>query len=164
RKIYSGGKAGNALNIKLDPLQSMLLVFEPEEYQGQQLVLLPEPGEKTATLSGKWTLQFHHVNGSRFEKRLGQLQSFGTGTDSVLNAFAGTIIYKTDFISDGADKWIELGNVNRGVTEVFLNGKKIGINWYGRPLFFLGDALQKGKNNLEIKYTSMLVNYCKSLI
>jgi hypothetical protein len=53
--------------------------------------------------------------------------------------------------------------VNKGVTEVRLNGNLLGVNWYGRPIFQIGDQIVKGENILEVKYTTVLSNYCRSL-
>ena len=53
--------------------------------------------------------------------------------------------------------------VNKGVTEVILNGKNIGVNWYGRPIFPVKNLLTVGENQLEIKYTTVLSNYCRSM-
>jgi hypothetical protein len=58
---------------------------------------------------------------------------------------------------------LELGKVNKGITEVYLNGNMLGVNWYGRPLFPLDNHLLNGENLLEIKYTTVLSNYCRSL-
>lgn len=161
RKIY--GSKGSGLIIELKPLQSLLLVFEPDQHIGEPFIPLPSVGSLRETVKTVWTLQLNHVNGNRMERKFDSLKSFGLNADTVLNAFAGTIIYKTDFISDGAGKWMELGKINKGITEVWLNGKKAGINWYGRPLFFVENILKKGANRLEVKYTSVLANYCKSL-
>lgn len=163
RKIYAGGKAGGNLTIELRPLQSLLLVFEPDNITGEKFALIEGPGNLSETVTSGWTLMFSHVNGKKFERQFDRLASFGTGTDSLLNNFAGTIHYKTNFFSDGKGKWMNLGKVNKGITEVRLNGNKIGVNWYGEPLYNIGNNLKKGNNVLEIKYTSVLANYCKSL-
>jgi hypothetical protein len=161
RKVYSLN--GRDLTIELNPLQSMLLVFEPAAYDDEPFTPLLSVGSLRETLSNPWDLQFDHINGNRFERRLSHLRSFGLGADSLLNTFAGTIIYKTDFVSDGAGKWMALGSVNKGITEVLLNGEKVGVNWYGRPLFYIEKMLKNGTNHIQIKYTSILANYCKSL-
>ena len=53
--------------------------------------------------------------------------------------------------------------MNKGVTEVFLNGEKVGMNWYGKPVFNIEKAVKTGENLLEIKYTTVLSNYAMSL-
>jgi len=39
----------------------------------------------------------------------------------------------------------------------------MGVTWYGRSIFFLDNHLLKGENLLEIKYTPVLSNYCRSM-
>ena len=47
--------------------------------------------------------------------------------------------------------------------EVALNGKPLGVRWYGRHIYDGRDALKQGKNTLEIKVTTVLSNYLRSL-
>ena len=58
---------------------------------------------------------------------------------------------------------LDLGEVNRGITEVILNGVNLGICWYGRHEYNVSKALKQGKNKLEIRYTPVMKNYCLSL-
>ena len=52
----------------------------------------------------------------------------------------------------------------RHISEVKLNGKEIGVKWWGRHLYRIPDeVLKKGENNLEIRYTTTLANYTNSL-
>lgn len=162
RKVYPSGKSKNELTIVLQPLQSLLLVFEPD-MEGQSDTIQNEPGEKIVSIKGPWTVSFDHVNGKTFEREFDSLYDFGTSNDQQLNTFAGNVIYASTFNSDGTGIWLELGEVNRGITEVYLNGTSLGINWYGKPRFLLEDALLIGENRLEIRCTTVLSNYCKSL-
>jgi hypothetical protein len=103
------------------------------------------------------------VNGQTFNRTFQDLKEFGTSSDAQLNTFAGTVTYKTTINLDQGAKWLQLGKVNKGVTEIFLNGDKVGTNWYGKPVFHIGSAVKKGENLLEIKYTTVLSNYLMSL-
>ena len=47
--------------------------------------------------------------------------------------------------------------------EVRLNGKLLGLSWWGNNHFDLQGRHRKGKNQLEIKVTTLLANYCASL-
>jgi len=70
---------------------------------------------------------------------------------------------KTTFSLNQNPKWLQLEKVNKGVTEVFLNGKNVGVNWYGKPVFNIENAIKNGENLLEIKVTTVLSNYVMSL-
>jgi len=41
--------------------------------------------------------------------------------------------------------------------------KKAGMNWYGKPVFNIENAVKTGENLLEIKVTTVLSNYVMSL-
>ena len=50
-----------------------------------------------------------------------------------------------------------------GVSEAVLNGQRLGVRWYGRHLYELGDAIRPGRNVLEVTVTTTLFNYCRAL-
>jgi hypothetical protein len=156
---FEGNK--NELTIELNPLQSLLVVFEPGA--GEPVKSLEKPGEKIFTVEGPWEVTFEHINGETFIRNFDKLEQFGTLPDEQLNTFAGTATYKTTFNFNENAKLLQLGNLNKGVTEVFLNGKKVGMNWYGKPVFNIENAVKSGENQLEIKYTTVLSNYVMSL-
>jgi len=164
RKPYTNGKSNNKLYMKLRPLQSILLVFEPQdekdtihyEFEDREYKLVK-------SLHAKWQMLFKHINGAEFTRRATALHEFGTSNDSLLHAFAGTVYYKTVFQSDGVGDALRINHTNKGIVEVFLNQKKIGESWYGIPFFELTHALHKGENTLGIKYTTLLSNYMMEL-
>jgi len=164
RKLYPYSKNKNELIIELQGLESMLLVFEPNmDGKPSKKATGIRIGNKIKTLDNTWIVRFDHLNGTKFEREMKRLYEFGSDKDLQLSSFAGVVTYKTSFNCDQTSGWLELGNVNKGISEVYLNGKQIGVNWYGRPLFCLDNALLKGENQLEIKYTTVLSNYCRSL-
>ncbi|MEE4287188.1 MAG: glycosylhydrolase-like jelly roll fold domain-containing protein, partial [Mariniphaga sp.] len=122
-----------------------------------------KPGEKIFTVEGPWEVTFEHVNGETFTRNFDKLNQFGTLPDEQLNTFAGTATYKTTFNFNENAKWLQLGKVNKGVTEVFLNDENVGLNWYGKPVFNIEKAVKSGENQLEIKVTTVLSNYVMSL-
>jgi len=164
RKPYTNGKSNNKLYIKLRPLQSILLVFEPQDKRDTvNYVLENKEYRLVNSLDTEWQLTFKHINGTTFTRRANALHEFGTSKDSSLRSFAGTVYYKTTFQSDGLGCALRINNTNRGIVEVFLNHKKIGESWYGVPLFELAKQLHQGENTLEIKYTTLLSNYMMEL-
>ena len=163
RKVFPYSQSENDLTIELQPLQSLLLVFDPDMKGNSGVLTEKKTVETESVFTGTWQIKFEHTNGSSFERTFDTLSQFGTSEDPDLNTFAGTATYSTTFNADGSEKWLELDKVNKGVTEVSLNGKTAGINWYGRPRFRIDSLVLKGSNSLEIKYTTVLSNYVRSL-
>ena len=175
RKILPYGKNKNELIIELQELESMLIIFEPRDKESKpgydhdpetypaaghrKLVA----GEKATIIRGPWNVRFEHADGKVFERTIEELYDFGTANNEELNTFAGTVTYTATFESDGKGALLELGEVNKGVTELFLNGNHAGTNWYGRPAFGIEGMLMNGSNRLEIRYTTVLSNWAGSL-
>ncbi|MDD2381021.1 MAG: glycosyl hydrolase [Mariniphaga sp.] len=163
RSVFPYKDKKNELLIELDPLQSMLLVFEPH------LEGTPEPAPKKPVytnpteITGTWEVVFEHMNGQQFSKSFDKLTELGTSPLPELNTFAGTVTYATTFTKKKEARWLKLENTNKGVTEVILNGKHVGMNWYGPATFNISEALKNGENRLEIKLTTVLNNYAMSL-
>lgn len=162
RKIFPYDRSGNELVIELDPLESLLLVFEKDK-NGERAVTEKPTEEVVMTVPGPWEAEFAHFTGRTFRRSFNDLQEFGTSGDDDLKSFAGTVKYLTVFESDGSGKWLKLEKVNKGITEVIINGKSAGINWYGKPVFRIDSLIHKGSNSLEVKYTSVLSNYVMTL-
>ncbi len=163
RSVFPFKNKKNELNITLQPLESLLLVFEPELEGTPPPPKEKKPGKKIMTVGGPWDVTFAHVNGETFKRNFEALEEFGTSPDPELNSFAGTVTYSASFTTNAAVKWLRPEKVNKGITEVSLNGKNVGLNWYGPALFNIENAVQKGKNFLEIKYTTVLSNYVMSM-
>jgi hypothetical protein len=162
RKLFPVSGKRNELNISLGPLESMLLVFDTD--RGGEVLAHEKPeGKEIVDISGPWKAEFRHCDGTLFNRTFEELKEFGTSDDRELNSFAGTVKYLTEFESNGQGKWLSIDNVNRGVTELYLNGKSAGINWYGKPLFRIDSLLQKGINRIEIRYTTILCNWAMTL-
>ena len=85
--------------------------------------------------------------------------------DARLRAFAGEAIYRKSFQLEGAARFefLDLGTVP-GVSVVKLNGRDLGVRWYGRHVYPAGELLRDGSNDLEIRVVTTLGNYCKSLV
>ena len=77
--------------------------------------------------------------------------------------FAGTIVYRKTIPMDTIEPCIlDLGLVE-GVSEIFINGQSAGVKYYGRRIYYIGDLLHEGDNELEIHVTTTLGNYLKTL-
>ncbi|MFO7934147.1 MAG: glycosyl hydrolase, partial [Bacteroidales bacterium] len=156
------------LDLVLPPLRSLLLVFEPDE---KDLPVYPEfaPALKGTYMARvdrpdrRWTVKGEHVNGTTCRWEMTELKDLSTSPDSMKNSFAGRLIFSTQFENTENISHIHLGETHRGVTEVYVNGALAGVNWYGEPLFPVGPLLRPGNNDLEIRYTTVLANYCLEL-
>ena len=92
-----------------------------------------------------------------------ELIDFGQSKDKTQNTFGGELSYQIILNNDGNYTHLDLGNTNGGVTELYINNKKIGKRWYGKAVYPIANYLQEGENKIEVKYITVLANYCKSL-
>jgi len=114
-------------------------------------------------IKGPWNAEFTYIDGSSYVRSVPGLDEFGTSDDQELREFAGTVKYLTKFESDESGRCLKLEEVNKGITEVYLNGKKTGLNWYGLPVFNIDKLLNKGRNRIELVHTTLLSNYAMLL-
>lgn len=159
---YYFESSSSELEIELEPLESLLLVFEDEKPSlkttNEMPVLVTSQG-----IESDWEVIGNRVDGKRFTWNMSKLANFGTSTDTSQNSFAGELVYKTEIDITDTFTHLDLGDVNEGITELYINGKKVGKRWYGKAIYPIGEFLKNGKNTIEIKYTSILANYCMSL-
>jgi hypothetical protein len=162
REPYPVSAANNKLEIRLEPLESLLLVFEPN-MPGKAKSRPQIDFDKFAELKPTWQAEFKHgITKATFSRPLTELIDIGTSDDPNLNTFAGTITYRCEFdANDASYKMLDLGRVF-GISEVALNGKSLGVRWYGRHIYDASAVLKPGKNSLEIKVTTHLGNYARS--
>jgi len=161
RSLYAAPVAG-PVPITLPPHGSMLLVFEPG--QARKTTPSEKRPHPIVTLSGVWDCQFQPAQGEAFTDSAFRLIDLGKSEWKRLNTFAGVISYRKNIRVDDATAAgiIDLGAVY-GVSEVSLNGKPIGIRWYGQHVYDIGDAVKAGNNELVIKVTTVLHNHTRTL-
>ena len=170
RTILPDNSGDSIMNLHFGPAESKLIVFERLEKRDSELTI-SSPEDKPVKgsdsddhiiLQGPWTLKLEHVDGTNDSMELPDLIDFLD--DPGLKTFAGVAHYgKVLEISDPIEySLIDLGKVE-GVSELFINGKSLGIRWYGNHSYSIGKNLAVGKNELLIKITSVLGNYLKSL-
>jgi len=154
----------NELRLHLEPLESLLLVFEsePSEQAGEPRREIDS--EHFVAVSAPWTATFRHaVLGTEFTQPFAALADLAQMPDDELNTFTGTIVYRTAFeVPDKTHALLDLGKVF-DVSEATLNGKVLGVRWWGRHRYDAAGALRQGHNVLEVKVTTTLFNYCQSL-
>jgi hypothetical protein len=160
RSVFPYGKSKQNLELRLEPAESLLLVFEPGDAPAPQVEIPSE--EQPQALTGPWRVDCAYVDGRRREISLDELRDLA-GTAG-LEDFAGMVTYHLEFSSQDAagKRFLDLGRVD-GVSEVVVNRRPLGCRWYGRHLYPLPERLEPGTNTLGIRVTTVLGNYCKSL-
>ena len=152
------------VSLDLGPAESRLLVFDREK-KGLPWKPAPAAAAAGSPLLGltldTWTAEFRHIDGTVRTVEFFKLADLKDLPEWV--NFSGTVTYKMEMsVNDSKPAWLNLGKVV-GVSEVTLNGKNLGVQWYGRRIFSLGDAWQSGKNSLEVKVVTSMGNYMKTL-
>lgn len=155
----------NTIYLSLDPLESMFVIIEPGEKNNISKKTNHDSKEvEDFQLQTKWTANFYPKVGDEFSRTFTELVDFKESNDSLLQNFAGKVVYSTSFDATETNfDALNLGNVNDGVTRVTLNGMSLGTRWYGQHIYELDSQMRLGTNTLEIEYTSLLWNYCRSL-
>ncbi|WP_163718651.1 glycosyl hydrolase [Mangrovibacterium lignilyticum] len=156
--------AGEATTVplKLEPEDAYFVVFRTtttaKEYKK------PEVTEnQLAMLEGPWTVNFQADRGAPSEVTFEALSDWTDNVDMGIKYFSGTASYHqtisvpAEWLVDGAQLWIDLGQV-KNLAEVVVNGESQGIVWKTPFRLELSKALKEGENQLEIKVTNLWVN------
>jgi hypothetical protein len=152
----------NKLHLRLDALESALIVYEPSEMELPSYQFAEAPKSVTA-LDATWDVTFEHINGEVFSREMTELVDFMHSEDEAIRNFAGTVTYSGKFENSGKVRYINLTDVNQGVSELVINGQPAGMKWYGNHCYDITKSLKSGTNEVEIKLTNTLANYCSSL-
>ena len=134
-----------------DTLSAWAAAVELAREAGAEWVIAPAPGEA--------------ISGDAFELARLDLTRLDQRPDARLNRFAGRVTYRHRFVWDGraaGEIRLDLGEVANGVTEVRLNGRPLGVRWYGRHHYETGGALLAGQNELEVVFVTTLFNALRS--
>ncbi|MHA4806596.1 glycosyl hydrolase [Flavitalea flava] len=154
------------ITLDLGPADSRLLVFDKEK-KGRKWNPVPagikEEGNAGAGFpSGPWTLELRHIDGSVKKTEMEALKDLKDIPE--FEHFSGTVIYRTSLNVTGKNnfQFLNLGKV-AGVSELTVNGKQAGVQWFGRRIHRVGELLQTGSNSVEIKVVTVMGNYLKTL-
>ncbi len=151
----------NQVQLDLDPADSALIVFEPGENADTSPTWPPAVADtELLNLRGPWKLQLAPAGSDRNIKReLARLVDFSQQQDDEqLRYFGGVATYEIEF--DGADLRdcvLDLGEVH-DLSDVTLNGTALGSRWWGRHRYALAGVIRPGRNHLQIRVATMLVN------
>jgi hypothetical protein len=147
--------------VKLYPADSKIVVFNLDK-NGKNWQPIPEIATNALKLNNSWKVEFKHMNGTLKNQEFNELKDLKDMAE--FTHFAGAVNYKTSLtISDPSNyNYLDLGKVF-GITELTINGKNLGTTWHGRNAFKLVNVLKKGVNTIEVKVTTVMLNYMKSL-
>jgi len=140
-----------------------LIVLEENDKGIQQELTYPDE-HSGLSIGERWQLDFYPVGAENFSITTGRLFEYGHHDDPRIATFAGRVSYQTTFkLNETGWAFLDLG-IEEQVTEVKLNGEKLGVKWWGRHLYHIAPGiLKEGENQLEIMYTTTLANYANSL-
>lgn len=163
RSVFPHGEKPNELDITLEPLASLLLVFEPA-MPGTAVPAATLDRTQSIAIQPPWQLTLEPAFGKSVTMALGQLVDLGLSQNTTLNTFAGCAVYRVNFkVTDLSASMLSLGSV-RDISQVILNGKALGVRWWGAEhLYDAQAALRQGDNELEVRVTTVLSNYCRTL-
>ncbi len=179
----------DTLALHLEPLESLLLVFEPviptsSVPPSEEGSTIPgAPADPSSPASGgaprgdrprlgqdwlpvvaPWDVDLRPAGGTPFHRRFPQLFDLSLAADDPdVAGFGGVATYRAEFDwTDETRTLLGLGRVH-GVSSVRLNGRDLGTRWWGRHLYDTRGALAKGRNVLEVEVTTTLGNRMRSL-
>jgi len=158
---YKMDTKGSSIKLEMGPADLKVLVFDKEK-KGFSYRPARRNALKSIALKNSWSLIGNHINGTTITREINILKDLKEISEWV--DFCGSLIYSTSFELDADKKteWIDLGKVF-GVSELLINGENVGTKWYGKRIYQIGKFLKNGKNNMEVRLTTTMGNYMKSL-
>jgi hypothetical protein len=148
--------------LKLHPNDAVFVVFREETEAVSRA--LPEPVEtRLATVEGPWEVRFQPGRGAPARATFDDLSPWNESADPGVRYFSGTGAFvKTlqapeEWFQDGAELWLELGEVEN-LAEVLVGGESLGIVWTKPFRVNVSQALRPGENTLEVRVTNLWVN------
>lgn len=158
---YKLATADNKISLDMGPADLKLVVLDKEK-KGDLYKHDKSSDSHFLKLVKPWALAGQHVDGTLVKDNLDLLKDLKEVPQ--WKNFCGNIIYSTviEVPDETKMEWMNLGKVF-GVSELSVNGEKAGTKWYGRRIFPVAQYLKKGYNNIEVKITTTMGNYLKSL-
>ncbi len=164
---FDGSPATLALHF--EPLQSLLIVFEPpgEVPQASAETLppirSPRRGRDELPIVAAWAVELGPPVGEPLRRTFPQLFDLSLAAgDPEVSGFGGVALYRAEFAwRDPSLSLLSLGTVH-GISTVRLNGRDLGVRWHGRHLYDTAGALAAGHNTLEITVTTTLGNFMRT--
>ncbi len=149
--IIDAGK-GPVVSLDLDPLGSMIVVFDPVAGEAPRLMAVG-PAAGSVPITGPWSLSFGGV-----AVPLRRLESWTQIPER--RFYSGRGDYRVEVeIPAGKRRWmLDLGQV-REIAEVKVNGAPAGVVWKRPYRLDLTEDVKPGRNVIEIGVTNLMINW-----
>ena len=152
------------LTLTLGPVASMLIVLENRSAESREKPALPSGAASagaTSVVRADWQVKLDPVTGNP------RTLTVSDWKDPVLTAaldgFAGTITCSAKVRMDATREcFLDLG-VLHSVSELWVNGRSLGVRWFGDQSYDISHAVIEGQNELKLRLTTTLGNYVKTL-
>ena len=152
------------LTLTLGPVASTLIVLEPygTGSNDERAFVGAEASTGTVTvLRADWQVELKPMSGEPESLRVSDWKD--SALNEALSGFAGTITCTTKLNIDVAQEcYLELG-VLHSVSELWVNGRSVGVRWFGNQIYDISHAVIEGQNELTLRLTTTLGNYVKTL-
>ena len=150
---------GGKLDVKIGPADTWLIVFN-RQGGGQKYAPAPEKGSRTYEVQN-WKLSLKNPMADTLATDEMKVLADLKDTEKYKN-FMGEVTYTaTVNLSGKLPQYLNLGKVAE-VCEVSVNGTALGVQWFGRRIYKVGDLLHEGENTIEVKVTTLMSNYMQS--
>lgn len=159
---YTEGEEETNVSLHLVSGESVFVVFQGQEDIHGTQELPQKVISDLKPITTPWTLEFQKGLGAPAQITIDTLKSYSEFQDPGIKYFAGTVAYKNhitiskDELKQGRILF-DLGKVCY-LAEVIINGKSFGVLWNAPYRVDITDALQKGKNEIEVRVISLWRN------
>ena len=151
-----------------EPSAPLLRTWSDGDYvlkraSGKSETLTVEGTPQSIAVDGSWDVRFQKGRGAPDKARFDRLISWTDHEEAGIRHFSGTAAMTTTFelptgfLKAGQELWLDLGEVGV-MAEVRLNGKELGTLWHPPFRLDVSQALQAGKNTLEVEVTNLWIN------
>jgi hypothetical protein len=152
------------MHFRFGPSETYLFVFNKMGGSAPVWSRLPLSGDDAVKVEGSWDVKMHHsYPDTTWTASLDSLVDFKEMKDTAYKNFMGDVTYtKTVTLSGKLPKYLNLGKV-ADICEVSVNGKPLGVKWFGERVYDVAGALKQGDNTIEVKVTTLMGNYIQTL-
>lgn len=148
------------LIINIGPAGSKLIVIDQAK-KGKKFIPQVSSSGSRKQLSN-WSVEWQHIDGTIKHSHMDELKDVKDMPEFV--SFCGTIIYRLSIAENDVKgfSFLRLEKVH-GVSEVFVNGKNLGVQWHGFRIYPIDNIFDKETNEIEIRIITSMGNYMKTL-